>query len=266
MSLIGEKVCLTLNKIFPYKKPMGRNSLEEYTQVQIKWAEARYKLISKYINLEGKTVLDAGCGTGGKTFFYSQKGVNKIYGVDLNPVSINTAKEMFGNTPNIEYICGSITELPYSENSFDYVILNDVVEHIERPILEAALLELKRVVKPEGSILLEFPPWTSHDASHLYDYISVPWCQLFFSDETLINVVRKVADKKGVSKDKVDFLIKDFGELNRITFSESRQLFKKLQLRVIRHDKLVFFNWNWLRYIPYFNRFVTKRVFAILGK
>ena len=100
--------------------------------------------------------------------------------------------------PNIEYYAASVADLPFADNSFDYVILNDVVEHIERPILEAALKELMRVVKPEGRILLEFPPWSSHDAAHLYDFISIPWCQFFFSDETLKTVVRKIATEKGV--------------------------------------------------------------------
>lgn len=262
----SENICLALNKVFPYKKPVPRTSLLEYTKIQMKWAEKRFELIGKYLDLPGKLVLDAGCGTGGKTFFYSQKGIEKIYGVDLNPESIAVANEYFGNTPNIEFSCGSITSLSFPDNTFDYVILNDVVEHIERHILEAALVELMRVLKPNGRILLEFPPWTSHDASHLYDYISVPWCQLFFSDKTLVNVVRKISIERNVDQNLVDKLIKDYYELNRLTYSESGEMFRRLNFKIYRHDRLVFFNWNILRSIPFFRRFVTKRVFAILGK
>jgi ubiquinone/menaquinone biosynthesis C-methylase UbiE len=263
---LSVEICLFLNKIFPYKKPMGRGSAEEYVKVQMMWAEQSYKKFGSFIDLNGKLLLDAGCGSGGKTFFYSQKGVSKVVGVDFNPKSIDTAVQNFGNTPNVEFLCGSIVQLPFVDNTFDYVILNDVVEHIERPILEAALKELMRVVKQDGRILLEFPPWTSHDASHLYDYISVPWCQLFFSDETLKTVVRKIANERGDSDERVDKLLKDFDELNRITFSESKSMFKKLNFKVIRHDKWVFFNLKFLRYIPFFNKYLTKRVFAILAK
>ena len=263
---LSENICLALNKVFPYKKRLVRNSPLEYIKVQMNWAEDRYKLIGPYMELEGKSVLDAGCGTGGKTFVYSKKGVAKIVGVDLSQESITAAIGYFGEASNIEFLCESLSNLHFEDNTFDYVILNDVVEHIERPILEAALVELKRVVKPTGMILLEFPPWTSHDASHLYEYISMPWCQLFFSDRTLINVVKKVANDRGDSIKHIEKLIQDFGELNRITYKESGEMFKRLNFKIIRHDRWVFFHWNFLRYIPFFNNFVTKRVFAILGK
>ena len=54
----GEQVCLILNKFFPYKVTLGRNSPEEYIQQQIKWANQRYQLIGKYIDFNGKKVLE----------------------------------------------------------------------------------------------------------------------------------------------------------------------------------------------------------------
>lgn len=48
-----------------------------------------------------------------------------------------------------------MTAIPFSDGTFDYVIANHVLEHITEE--EKALSELKRVVKPDGSIILSFP-------------------------------------------------------------------------------------------------------------
>jgi hypothetical protein len=79
-------------------------------------------------------------------------------------------------------------------------------------------------------------------------------------------VVKKIANDRNVSPDKVEKLLQDFSELNRITYEESRIMFKKLGFKILRHDRWVFFQWNFLRYLPILNKYVTKRVFAILGK
>ena len=48
-----------------------------------------------------------------------------------------------------------ITNLPYAENMFDYIICNHVLEHIDDE--QTALLELKRVLKPDGCAFLNVP-------------------------------------------------------------------------------------------------------------
>lgn len=48
-----------------------------------------------------------------------------------------------------------ITNIPFEDNSFDYIICNHVLEHVEDE--KQALKELKRVIKPSGKIILTFP-------------------------------------------------------------------------------------------------------------
>lgn len=60
---------------------------------------------------------------------------------------------------------GSITELPYSDHSFDCVCAFDVIEHVEDD--KTAIKELFRVCKPGGKIFVTVPAfmslWSNHD-------------------------------------------------------------------------------------------------------
>ena len=93
-----------------------------------------------------------------------------------------------------------------------------------------ALKECKRVIKPNGRICLEFPPWTSWDASHLYDYIYIPWCQLVFSTETMVNVIKTMNPKPRYGKLSV---VEHFLELNRLTITEFKGIILELNFKVI---------------------------------
>lgn len=49
---------------------------------------------------------------------------------------------------NIEFLRGSIYEIPLPENAFDAVFSSAVLEHLQEPVL--ALKEILRVLKPGG--------------------------------------------------------------------------------------------------------------------
>lgn len=48
-----------------------------------------------------------------------------------------------------------ITDIPFRENTFDYIISNHIIEHIKDE--EKAVSEIKRVLKPNGKWLFSFP-------------------------------------------------------------------------------------------------------------
>ncbi|MBK7384392.1 MAG: class I SAM-dependent methyltransferase [Flavobacteriales bacterium] len=263
---LSERLCLLLNRAFPKRGIEGRGSPGAYSEAQFHWAEKNYSLFSSSIDLKGKVVLDAGCGPGGKTLYYATKGCRSIVGVDLDPVRIGHAQQFLRAHPDVkvEFMVGDLSKLDFPADSFDVIFLNDVFEHVARPLLEQVLQELKRVLRPGGSICMEFPPWTSFDAGHLYDHIYIPWCQLIFSDRTLVNVLEHMQAKGpeiGSSS-----VIDHYLELNRITIPEARSLFHKLafNIRVFRHERVkgikLFAWWPWL------DSLLTRRVVAVLGK
>jgi ubiquinone/menaquinone biosynthesis C-methylase UbiE len=260
------RFCLALNRCFPKRKIAGRASPEDYVRAQRMWAERNFRFFAPYVELRDKVVLDAGCGPGGKTGFYASMGCKRIIGVDIDPERIRLAKASTHaeQHASMEFMVANLAQLPFHNDHFDIIFLNDVFEHVDRPILEKVLQELKRVLKPGGAICMEFPPWTSFDAGHLYDDIHIPWCQLIFSEATLISALEHLKAKDPV----VGRLstIEHFRELNRITIPEARILFGRLrfEIRVFRYERIkgiVHFAW-W----PWLDARLTRRVVAILSK
>ena len=81
---VGEYFCVFLNNFFPKRKLIDRDSPRSYSEGEYRGAPSSLALYTPYINLEGKTVLDAGCGLGGKTVFYAEHGCKSIIGIDMD--------------------------------------------------------------------------------------------------------------------------------------------------------------------------------------
>lgn len=124
------------------KSSLSRNGLMEHL--------ARYNMVSG--NPES-IVLDIGCGSGHGSNKLSAK-FKKVYGVDFAPDSIAYAKENW-SAPNVEFMVGSGTEIPFADNYFDIAAAFEVFEHIED--WRNFLSEIKRVVKNDGLIFMSTP-------------------------------------------------------------------------------------------------------------
>lgn len=73
-------------------------------------------------------VLDIGCGIGALTYTVSKKA-GKIVACDYDANSISIAKRKYSHE-NIQYIIANATEFEF-EDDFDYIILSNVLEHIQ---------------------------------------------------------------------------------------------------------------------------------------
>lgn len=104
-------------------------------------------------NIQGK-VLIIGCGSQDDMSIVNDEceGV----GIDISEETVKKSKERY---PRFEYFVADATNLPFPENSFDYVICSEVIEHI--PEDEKALSEVKRVLKNNGIFIVTTPNWLS---------------------------------------------------------------------------------------------------------
>ncbi len=262
---LDEDLLLLLNNIFSGIKRVRDHSEPSlsYPEMEYNWGKKKMAFYTPYIDLKDKIILDAGCGLGGKTVLYAENGCKSIIGIDMDENHINYAREFSikKGVFNAAFMTGNLSTLPFKSNTFDIIFLNDVVEHLRRPILINALAECKRVIKVDGKICLEFPPWTSPFAAHLN--IKVPWCHLFFPQETLINLTRRMNPKPRLGKLSV---IEHFLELNHITIEEFKDIIKKLDFKVINHELVMLNNIKTFTYVPFYNKFLTSRVVAVLSK
>lgn len=262
---LSEYACLLLNKLFPTIKVVGRVTPEAYSEAQYSWAKESLNYFTDHIDLKNKDVLDAGCGFGGKTVYYVEQGCKSVIGIDLDEKHIKYAREFAEKKglPNIEFKTANLTNLPFESNKFDIIFLDDVVEHVQRSLLVDVFKECKRLIKPNGKICLEFPPWSSAFAAHLYDYIHIPWSHLIFSTETLSTVTGKLQRHENFGT--VSY-IKNFQDLNHITIKEFEKIIKEVDYKVPYYKTTMLKRIDSFRYIPFFNKYLTSRVVAILSK
>lgn len=107
-------------------------------------------------HLGAGAVLDIGCWTGGLGRLLSEK-INSYVGVDIEPAAM--AVEMAKRTVpwGTFFVVPSVETLPFEDNSFDVVAFTEVIEHVPPGREGLVLRELRRVLKPGGSIVLSTP-------------------------------------------------------------------------------------------------------------
>lgn len=96
------------------------------------------------------SILETGGGQGGLTTLLYPNA--QITNLDLDPTF---ADAPCNQKPNVEFVCGDATNLPFADGSFDAVTMFDVLEHI--PDDQAAIAEAFRVLKPGGFLLVSTP-------------------------------------------------------------------------------------------------------------
>jgi ubiquinone/menaquinone biosynthesis C-methylase UbiE len=99
----------------------------------------------------GGSVLDVGCGTGVHLEMY-QKYQCKLYGLDTSTSMLDQARARLGNDADLRRADAS--QMPYESGTFDLVISMLVLHEMEDETRGNVLDEMKRVVKPDGKILL----------------------------------------------------------------------------------------------------------------
>ena len=110
-----------------------------------------YPFLTRYVDmkgLQGKNVLDIACGTGVLTEQFVRMGAN-VTAIDLTPKAVELTKKrlaLYGLVANV--IEGDAQEMPFADNTFDYVCAWGCLMHMPRT--EKAISEIHRVLKPGG--------------------------------------------------------------------------------------------------------------------
>jgi SAM-dependent methyltransferase len=114
---------------------------------------ARYERASERIPA-GFRVLDAGTGTGYGAALLAGPG-REVVAVDASQTAVDFASQRFGS--EVSFQLGDVLALPFEDDSFDAVTCFEVIEHVQRSDHQRLVLELARVLKPGGVLLLSTP-------------------------------------------------------------------------------------------------------------
>src|SRR6476646_6971593 len=117
------------------------------------WFRARrhivWSLVRRYADGEANRrlrVCELGCGTGGN--LAAIEGEHDVMGIECSPHALDYARQSLGNRVRF----GSLPhEINLPPNSFDVVLMTDVLEHIENDA--ASAIKALELVRPGGIVI-----------------------------------------------------------------------------------------------------------------
>lgn len=153
----------------------------------------RFRLIADILsNKQLGIVADIGCGIGETADCYSSFA-SRVFLFDRDDFLLKAGDPALGaDKGHIYYTCGNVADLPFKDESFDTVIILEVIEHLAQNIHERIIGELLRIAKEGASIYISTPnrfslaaaegrfiellnkgyKWNAWDTSHKYIYSS----------------------------------------------------------------------------------------------
>ena len=114
--------------------------------------ERRRQAIFHYCRVGlGERILEIGSGSGWFSIEMAQRGFDTT-ALDLSEKNLERIRKI---EPGVKIATGDAYSLPFESERFDWIVANEVLEHLERPA--EAIAEWKRFLKPGGRILVSTP-------------------------------------------------------------------------------------------------------------
>ena len=118
--------------------------------------QARYstnvEIAGELLELEGKTVLDVGCGEGRFTRILAATAAHTT-GIDINQESLDSAQaKTDAEGLEVTWINARAEDMPFDDASFDVVVFSNSLHHVALEMMDMAIDEAGRVLKPGGRL------------------------------------------------------------------------------------------------------------------
>lgn len=202
----------------------------QYWDVVSKWKTRCFlKLIPSYI--KPKKIIELGCGYGLLLRELAKKFKSKsVVGIDHSQITLKMAEKL---NPHILFIKNDACHVQVEDNSFDLVILSDIIEHINHP--EILLKESQRISRfALMKIPLEKCLRTIYRKYDIYDSAGHLFC---LNEKETLNLLKnsgyKVLTKITSPKPKELYIGKEF--INQ----KSRFLIQIIKKLLMKHFRIV---------------------------
>jgi ubiquinone/menaquinone biosynthesis C-methylase UbiE len=110
-------------------------------------------ILGLFHEVNGKLVLDIGCGSGAYAYYLSKNGAS-VCALDFSHNYLLNAKTAIKNRA-VQFLQADAEHLPFKDKVFDWILCTEVIEHIISP--ELLLTETGRLLKDEGTLVVSIP-------------------------------------------------------------------------------------------------------------
>lgn len=125
-------------------------SYDTKTKPKTAYPDELMQHVTSLVGLKGGAAVDVGCGRGDQLFALQRLGFN-VAGLDIEQSTDDITNH---------HICDVGREVfPLPDASVDLAFSKAVIEHLYLPQIEHFMLEMRRIAKPEGYVVLMTPDW-----------------------------------------------------------------------------------------------------------
>jgi SAM-dependent methyltransferase len=139
---------------------------------RLPWRESLFEFLGP---LEGRTILDLGCGYHPTPIYLALAGCRRVYACDVSPRAVEsmaTLAENVGVSDRVKVFVAAAEALPLETGSLDLVHGESVLHHLD---LELAGAEIRRVLKGNGRAAFKDPLGQNPLLELARDYLPYSW-------------------------------------------------------------------------------------------
>lgn len=206
----------------------GSESAARWFAQQPDWWESHYVqavdeivrfLAGDGLSLDGRRVLDLGCGDGILALgLATRTQAAAVLGLDLQPVDVAFLADKAAENgvseshPRLTFGVSRDLDLGLPDNSVDVVITWSVFEHVTN--VNGLLREIRRVLVPGGMLFIQiWPLFFSEHGSHLWPWFDEPFPHLRLADD----VLRAGVHDRAGSPDLAEAMLDLYASCNKLT-------------------------------------------------
>jgi len=217
-------------------------------------------------NLEGRTILEFGCGKGAFCIDMAKENPKKIVGIDLDKPGIefaktNLKKNFSEYSDKISFVYEDINNWK-TDLKFDYIVSKQTFEHTF--YIDKVLNSMHDLINTNGSIYTGFGPlYNFFNGDHGLTKSFLPWFHLILPESFLIKRINKKRNDKISS-------IEDLG-LNKYSLKDYKNFFYNSKFEVVSFKTNCTSNklsipFKILSKINFLEEYCSFNIFAVLQK
>lgn len=197
----------------------------------------RYRYAGQYV--QGKRVLDVGCGIGYGSYLLSDSGAEFVLGIDWDQDCIKKAKKVFKKN-NLEYVVDDAQALTNTKNynNFDIVVSFENIEHLPKP--DVFLNKCVQLLHPEGMLIVSTPngatSWKNSNGAPLNPYHPSEMTEEEFQTLLskyfeIVKIQYQIMTLEGLRAQRLNHIISHIGTSKTFKFEQFlRKIFRKTPL------------------------------------